>query len=224
MLYDLLTLGHGVTQSDARALSMALSLREVKKERAKRTCGGGTNQDSHRLGSATLSVRALFSDIVLMATGGPFYPLNTGRRDSTASFSDSVATNLPSPNADLSETLASFSSRGFDERETVSLLDAHSIGVIHCKFFQNRLYNFGGTDEPDPTLDSEFLSRMGSKCPKSHSSTSASPAVSPSFDGSSSPTSSITFILLLTIIERSSINFISKIVIFTEGSRNGDDL
>ncbi|XVF26744.1 hypothetical protein REPUB_Repub14bG0044700 [Reevesia pubescens] len=58
----------------------------------------------------------------VLQTGGPFYPLNTGRRDSTASFYDSVVTGLPSPNADLSETLASFSSRGFDERETVSLL------------------------------------------------------------------------------------------------------
>ncbi|XWS11917.1 hypothetical protein CRYUN_Cryun37aG0046400 [Craigia yunnanensis] len=115
-----------------------------------------------------------------------FYPLNTGRRDSAAFFSDSAINDLPPPNAGLSETLASFSSRGFDERETVSLLGAHSIGVIHCKFFRNRLYNFGGTDEPDPTLDSEFLNRMRSKCPKSHSSTS--PAPSPSFDGSSSPT------------------------------------
>ncbi|XP_022714970.1 putative Peroxidase 48 [Durio zibethinus] len=122
----------------------------------------------------------------VLLTGGPFYPLNTGRRDSTASFSDSATNDLPSPNADLSETLASFSSRGFDERETVSLLGAHSIGQIHCKFFQNRLYSFGGTDEPDPTFDSEFLNRMRSKCSKSHSSTSTAP--SPSFDGSPLPT------------------------------------
>ena len=69
---------------------------------------------------------------------------------------------------------------------SISLPGAHSIGVIHCKFFQNRLYNFGGTDEPDPTLDSEFLNQMRSKCPKSYSSTS--PAPTPSFDGSPSPT------------------------------------
>ncbi|XP_021298606.1 putative Peroxidase 48 [Herrania umbratica] len=129
------------------------------------------------------------ADILVLAAreaallaGGPFYPLNTGRRDSTAAFSDSATNELPSPHADLSETLASFSSRGFDERETVALLGAHSIGVIHCKFFQNRLYNFGGTDEPDPTLDSEILKKMRSKCPKNHSSTS--PAASPFSDGS----------------------------------------
>ncbi|KAK6284545.1 hypothetical protein POUND7_003497 [Theobroma cacao] len=126
-------------------------------------------------------LRLAFHDCFI-ESGGPFYPLNTGRRDSTASFSDSATNELPSPHADLSETLASFSSRGFDERETVTLLGAHSIGVIHCKFFQNRLYNFGGTDEPDPTLDSEILEQMRSKCPKNHSS--SSPAAPPFSDGS----------------------------------------
>jgi hypothetical protein len=38
------------------------------------------------------------------------------------SFRDVATSELPSPNADLSETLASFASRGFDLRETVSLL------------------------------------------------------------------------------------------------------
>lgn len=38
------------------------------------------------------------------------------------SFSDIATFELPSPNADLSETLASFASRGFELRETVSLL------------------------------------------------------------------------------------------------------
>lgn len=38
------------------------------------------------------------------------------------SFMDAATYELPAPNADLPETLASFASRGFDERETVSLL------------------------------------------------------------------------------------------------------
>ncbi|OMO66741.1 Plant peroxidase [Corchorus olitorius] len=123
----------------------------------------------------------------VLLTGGPFYPLNTGRRDSTAAFADSATNELPSPHADLSETLASFSSKGFDERETVSLLGAHSIGVIHCNFFQNRLYNFRGTHQPDPSLDSEALNQMRSTCPKKD--LSASPAPSPDFEGSPLPTS-----------------------------------
>ncbi|OMO54102.1 Plant peroxidase [Corchorus capsularis] len=131
-------------------------------------------------------VRLAFHDC-FVETGGPFYPLNTGRRDSTAAFADSATNELPSPHADLSETLASFSSKGFDERETVSLLGAHSIGVIHCNFFQNRLYNFRGTHQPDPSLDSEALNQMRTTCPKKD--LSASPAPSPDFEGSPLPTS-----------------------------------
>eukprot|EP00257_Ricinus_communis_P003658 XP_002516056.3 putative Peroxidase 48 [Ricinus communis] len=127
------------------------------------------------------------ADIVVLAAregvlqaGGPFYPLFTGRRDSTEPFSNLATNELPSPNADLSETLASFSSRGFDERETVSILGAHSIGMIHCKFFLNRLYDFGGTYGPDPSLDPQFLNFLRSKC--NTSGASEVPAASPPFD------------------------------------------
>ncbi|KAG8643527.1 hypothetical protein MANES_11G044766v8 [Manihot esculenta] len=127
------------------------------------------------------------ADIVVLAAregvvqaGGPFYPLLTGRRDSFRSFPDIATYELPSPLADLSETLASFSSRGFDERETVTLLGAHSIGTIHCKFFESRLYNFGGTNKPDPSMDPQFLNQMRSRC--NNSDAPGSPAASPSSD------------------------------------------
>ncbi|KAJ6427399.1 hypothetical protein OIU84_022904 [Salix udensis] len=113
--------------------------------------------------------------------GGPFYPLYTGRRDSVRSFRDVASSELPSPNGDLSETLSSFASRGFDERETVSLLGGHSIGVIHCKFFQDRLYNFSRTNKPDPSLNTGFLNLLRSRCNDSSSSMAASPSPSPSF-------------------------------------------
>ncbi|KAK2654850.1 hypothetical protein Ddye_014706 [Dipteronia dyeriana] len=135
------------------------------------------------------------ADILVLAAregvvqaGGPFYPLFTGRRDSIVSFSDTATNELPPPQADLSETLASFASRGFDTRETVSLLGAHSIGVIHCKFFQDRLYNFGRTNQPDPSLDPDFLNLMKSKC-SNISSTSSAP--SPSFFGVPSSSTSV---------------------------------
>ncbi|KAH7565212.1 hypothetical protein ACOSP7_020541 [Xanthoceras sorbifolium] len=139
------------------------------------------------------------ADILVLAAregvvqaGGPFYPLFTGRRDSMVSFSDTATNELPSPQADLSETLASFASRGFDSRETVSLLGAHSIGVIHCKFFRNRLYDFGRTNQPDPSLDSDFLNLMRSKCSNISSTSSApSPSVvgAPSSSTSTAPSS-----------------------------------
>ncbi|KAL0299073.1 UNVERIFIED_CONTAM: putative Peroxidase 48 [Sesamum radiatum] len=118
---------------------------------------------------------------VLMA-GGPFYPLYTGRRDSIVAYPIIATYELPSPLDDLSKTVESFASRGFDERETVSLLGAHSTGTIHCKFFFHRLYNFSGGDGPDPSIDPEFLQLLRSNCNSIHHSSgpaSASPSLSP---------------------------------------------
>ncbi|XP_073316851.1 putative Peroxidase 48 [Primulina huaijiensis] len=133
------------------------------------------------------------ADIIVLAAresvllaGGPFYPLYTGRKDSTVSFFEEATYELPSPQDDLSKTIESFATRGFDERETVSLLGAHSAGTIHCKFFHSRLYNFSGTDGPDPSLDTEFLELLRSTCNQSH----AMPAPSPSPSSSSSPSPS----------------------------------
>ncbi|XP_044497519.1 putative Peroxidase 48 [Mangifera indica] len=128
-------------------------------------------------------------EAVVLASG-PFYPLYTGRRDSLIAFSDVATFELPSPQADLSETLAAFGSRGFDLRETVSLLGSHSIGVIHCKFFQDRLYNFGRTNKPDPSVDPDFLNLLRSWCRNTSSASSApspSPVGSPSTSVAPSP-------------------------------------
>ncbi|CAH1429030.1 unnamed protein product [Lactuca virosa] len=52
----------------------------------------------------------------------------------------------------------------FTDKETFTLLGAHSTGMIHCKFFEKRLYNFGGTNKPDLSMDSEFLELLRSLC------------------------------------------------------------
>ncbi|XP_028089074.1 kinesin-like protein KIN-13B [Camellia sinensis] len=106
--------------------------------------------------------------------GGPFY-LKTGRRDSNLSFSEIATYELPSPQDDLHQTITSFALREFDERETVSLLGAHSIGTIGGKFILNRLYNFGWTDEPDPTIDIEVVNLLRSRCNNGRTSRSSSP-------------------------------------------------
>lgn len=59
---------------------------------------------------------------------------------------------------------------------------AHSTGKIHCKFFEKRLYNFDGTNQPDPSMDPEFVELLRTMCNNSgtHSqSPSASPSPSP---------------------------------------------
>ncbi|XP_008787694.2 putative Peroxidase 48 [Phoenix dactylifera] len=111
------------------------------------------------------------ADILVLATrdglvlaGGPFYPVLTGRRDSERSFFDEAQLQIPAPDDNYPQTLANFASRGFTERETVSLLGAHSIGKLHCRFFRHRLYNFSGTGEPDGSMDVEMAAEMRAAC------------------------------------------------------------
>lgn len=51
-------------------------------------------------------------------------------------FSDVATFELPSPEGDLSETLAAFGSRGFDLRETVSLLG--KTFLVYSSFYVTR--------------------------------------------------------------------------------------
>lgn len=120
------------------------------------------------------------ADIVVLSAresvklaGGPRYPLKTGRKDSVLAFKERAERELPSPHASLSEILSSFYSKGFNEREVVCLSGAHSIGVTHCTFFEDRLYNFSGTGKPDPKLDTGFLQQLKTTCPLSASSAPA---------------------------------------------------
>ncbi|KAF7824365.1 putative Peroxidase 48 [Senna tora] len=112
------------------------------------------------------------ADILALATrdgvvlaGGPFYPVLTGRKDSHQSFYEEANEQIPRPDDNITRTLNLFALRGFNERETVSLLGAHNIGKIGCMFIQQRLYNFQGTGGPDPSIRPDFLHQMRLNCP-----------------------------------------------------------
>ena len=40
----------------------------------------------------------------------------------------------------------------------------HTIGVGHCNFFSNRLYNFTGKGDADPSLDPTYAAFLRTKC------------------------------------------------------------
>uniref|UniRef100_A0A7N1A1U0 peroxidase n=1 Tax=Kalanchoe fedtschenkoi TaxID=63787 RepID=A0A7N1A1U0_KALFE len=120
------------------------------------------------------------ADTLVLATrdsihmdGGPFYPVFTGRRDSTRSHFDMAMAEIPKPDDNINQTLHLFSLRGFDARETVSLLGAHNVGKIGCEFIRPRLNNFQGTGRPDSMLTSDFLDEMRRACQDNSSSDSA---------------------------------------------------
>ncbi|KAK2654302.1 hypothetical protein Ddye_014158 [Dipteronia dyeriana] len=107
-------------------------------------------------------------DGILLA-GGPYYPVFTGRRDSIRSYYQEAMAGVPGPDDNLNRILQLFSVRGFNERETVSLIGAHNIGKISCQFIRSRLYNFKGTGQPDSTMTDDFLNEMRLNCQESNS-------------------------------------------------------
>lgn len=125
----------------------------------------------------------------LFQSKGPFYDVLTGRRDSRRSVIFDVIGNLPSPTSNFANLTILFASRGLTVKDLVALSgiirvhiwDAicypdsddcfsfprqggHTIGTSHCSSFANRLYDPSGKDIVDPTLESEYVPKLKSKC------------------------------------------------------------
>ncbi|KAJ6303320.1 hypothetical protein OIU77_017240 [Salix suchowensis] len=103
------------------------------------------------------------SDIKKMGTG--WYPVQTGRRDGRVSSAQNV--NLPSPSIPVPQAIAAFSSKKLSTIDMVYLLGGgHSVGVAHCGLFENRLYDFKNTGNPDPdplkssSVDKSFFEQI----------------------------------------------------------------
>uniref|UniRef100_A0A7N2LWF0 Peroxidase n=1 Tax=Quercus lobata TaxID=97700 RepID=A0A7N2LWF0_QUELO len=97
----------------------------------------------------------------------PIWEVLTGRRDGSISHkSDSEvrANNIPSPLFDFSSLKQSFANKGLTVHDLVVLSGGHTIGVGHCNFFSNRLYNFTGKNDADPSLNSTYAAFLKTQC------------------------------------------------------------
>ena len=45
------------------------------------------------------------------------------------------------------------------------------MGVAHCNNFQDRLYNYRGTNKPDPSMDATLLKKLIKTCPRDEDGT-----------------------------------------------------
>ncbi|MBW4019506.1 hypothetical protein HG533_12050, partial [Moraxella osloensis] len=84
----------------------------------------------------------------IVALGGPFIPLKTGRRDGRKSRAEILEQYLPDHNESISVVLDRFAAIGIDAPGVVALLGAHSVGRTHCVKLVHRLY-----PEVDPALN-----------------------------------------------------------------------
>ncbi|VVA13355.1 PREDICTED: peroxidase [Prunus dulcis] len=95
--------------------------------------------------------------------GLPRHKVPAGRRDSRTSRATDVT--LPAPATPLNEIIEYFSRRGMTSDEMVVLSGAHSIGAVHCSFFDYRLYNYDQTQAQDPALDRFYAANLSQQCP-----------------------------------------------------------
>ncbi|KAK6944537.1 hem peroxidase, partial [Dillenia turbinata] len=109
------------------------------------------------------------ADIITVATrdaialaGGTDYTIPTGRRDGLVS--DSNLVNLPGPSTPVKRAIRIFKDKGLNANEMVTLLGAHTVGVAHCGFFQDRLSNFQGSGAPDSTMDPTLAAQLLKTC------------------------------------------------------------
>ncbi|XP_073279037.1 peroxidase 44-like [Primulina huaijiensis] len=109
------------------------------------------------------------ADIITLATrdavelaGGPIYNVPTGRRDGLVSNMEDV--NLPGPSLSVPQAFSFFRAKKLTLDDMVTLLGAHTVGVSHCAFFQDRLSDFQGTRKPDPTMDRGLAARLLKLC------------------------------------------------------------
>ncbi|KAK9755897.1 hypothetical protein RND81_01G058000 [Saponaria officinalis] len=107
-------------------------------------------------------ITAAITAYLLQLGGGPTYDPEMGRRDGLVSDASNV--NLPSPTMTVSESAAYFASRNFTTEEMVVLLGCHTVGITHCKQFQNRLYT--SSNQYDPQMDSNLRRQLESLCPE----------------------------------------------------------
>ncbi|KAG6789160.1 hypothetical protein POTOM_005250 [Populus tomentosa] len=90
-----------------------------------------------------------------------WYPVQTGRRDGRVSSAQNVK--LPSPSIPVPQAIAAFNSKRLSTIDMVYLL-------AHCGLFQNRLYDFKNTGNPDPTMNTTLLKTLQPLCPQNSGS------------------------------------------------------
>lgn len=117
------------------------------------------------------------ADIIVIATRvsvylarGNWYNVETGRKDGMVSSASEAIANLPGPTIPVPTAVQEYANRNLTTEEFVLLLGGgHTVGFMHCSFFQDRLYNYSGSGKPDPTMNKTTLTFLRNTCPRSGS-------------------------------------------------------
>ncbi|OEL17938.1 Peroxidase 15 [Dichanthelium oligosanthes] len=114
-------------------------------------------------------ILAIAAEISVVLSGGPSWAVLLGRLDGkTSDFTGSL--NLPAPFDNLTTLQKKFSDLNLSDVDLVALSGAHTFGRVQCRNVAagrtDRLYNYSGTNMPDPTLDSAYRDFLSQRCPR----------------------------------------------------------
>jgi len=111
------------------------------------------------------------ADIMAMAardavnyTKGPAYQVETGRRDGNVSRKEDAVRSLPPADGNVTVLTQYFAAQNLSMKDMTVLSAAHTIGVAHCSSFSQRLYNYTGAGDQDPSLDTEYANNLTAVC------------------------------------------------------------
>ncbi|XP_020593546.1 peroxidase 27-like [Phalaenopsis equestris] len=110
-------------------------------------------------------ILALVARDAVVLTNGPYWEVPTGRRDGRRSVALEALRNLPPPFFNFSQILNGFFvPKGLNAKDVIVLSGGHTIGTSHCSSFNDRIYNFTGKGDSDPSLDKFYLQKLKDKC------------------------------------------------------------
>ncbi|KAG5548085.1 hypothetical protein RHGRI_013696 [Rhododendron griersonianum] len=117
-----------------------------------------------------VDILTLAAKEAVVQSGGNPWPVLLGRRDGLTASEKAANEQIPSPFEPLENITAKFAANGLDFKDVVVLSGAHTLGFAQCFTFKRRLFDFKGSGNPDPTLDSSLLSSLRTTCPNVDSS------------------------------------------------------
>ncbi|GLJ38695.1 hypothetical protein SUGI_0788750 [Cryptomeria japonica] len=110
----------------------------------------------------------------VVLSGGAWWSVALGRRDSRSASLSGANQNLPAPNSTLQTLITKFKLQGLNQVDLVVLSGGHTIGMSRCVSFRQRLYGLNGDANPQ-NIDNNYLTNLKSGCPSSGGDSNLSP-------------------------------------------------
>lgn len=106
----------------------------------------------------------------VILSGGEGWQVPSGRRDGRISRASEPASNLPTPDMNAAQLISVFNRKGLSAKQMTILSGSHTIGIAHCFFIFNRLFNYPSSTHTDPGLPEGFLDFLQQNCPNNSTS------------------------------------------------------